>query len=169
MPKTVKSNHSLFVFNPYIGHLSDTTTPGQSGPGINGNEGVLRILQSSSITGASPSDCLVSYPGHSWGWSYPYAEKLSVYSTASANWAKFTKFFSYKLKPLRFYGSHFLGYILIFAYTICQHLAQFSVNHLSHPVMPGLVFLLCQLAAFAYLSPHNVHLLSCISSIFALI
>ena len=31
------------------------------------NEGVLRILQSPSITGTSPSDCLVSYPGYSLG------------------------------------------------------------------------------------------------------
>ena len=44
--------------------LSGTTAPGQSGPGSNGNEGVLRIPQSSSIAGTSPSDCLVSYPGH---------------------------------------------------------------------------------------------------------
>ena len=36
------------------------TFPGQSGPWSNGNEGVLRIPQSSSITGTSPSDCLVS-------------------------------------------------------------------------------------------------------------
>ena len=46
--------------------LSDATTPGQSGPGSNG------ISQSSSITGTSPSDCLVSYLGHSlceWGGS----------------------------------------------------------------------------------------------------
>ena len=47
--------------------LSGATTPGQSGPGSNGNEGVLRIPQSHSITGTSPSDCLVSYPGHSLG------------------------------------------------------------------------------------------------------
>ena len=33
--------------------------------GANGNEGVLRIPQSSSIAGTSPSDCLVSYPGYS--------------------------------------------------------------------------------------------------------
>ena len=42
------------------GNLSGVTTPGQRGPGSNGNEGVLHIPQSSSITGASPSDCLVS-------------------------------------------------------------------------------------------------------------
>ena len=43
------------------------TTPGQSGPGSDGNEGVLRIPQISSIAGTSTSDCLVSYPGHSLG------------------------------------------------------------------------------------------------------
>ena len=45
--------------------LSGATTTGQSGPEINGNEEVLCIPQNSSITGASPSDCLVSYTGHS--------------------------------------------------------------------------------------------------------
>ena len=40
--------------------LSGATTPGQTGPESKGNEGVLRIPQSSSITGTSPSDCLVS-------------------------------------------------------------------------------------------------------------
>ena len=44
--------------------LSGATTPGQSGPGSDGNEGVIRIPQSSSIAGSSPSNCLVSYPGH---------------------------------------------------------------------------------------------------------
>ena len=39
--------------------LTRATTPGQSGPGSDGNEQVLRILQSSSITGASPSDCYI--------------------------------------------------------------------------------------------------------------
>ena len=43
--------------------LSGTTTLGQSGPGSNGNEGVLLIPQSSKA-GASPSDCLMSYLGH---------------------------------------------------------------------------------------------------------
>ena len=44
---------------------SGATIPGQTGPGSNGNEGVLRISQSSSINGTSPSDCLVSILGHS--------------------------------------------------------------------------------------------------------
>ena len=46
--------------------LSGATTPGQSEPGCEGNKGVLRILESFSITGTLPSDCLTSYPGHSW-------------------------------------------------------------------------------------------------------
>ena len=45
--------------------LSGATTPGQSGPKSDSNKGVLRIPQSSIITGTSPSDCLMSYPGHS--------------------------------------------------------------------------------------------------------
>ena len=41
------------------------TFTGQGGPGSDGNEGVLHIHQSSSITGDSPSDCLVFYLGQS--------------------------------------------------------------------------------------------------------
>ena len=46
--------------------LSGATTPGQSGLGSEGNEGVLHIPQISKA-GASPSDGLMSYPGHSLG------------------------------------------------------------------------------------------------------
>ena len=45
--------------------LSVATTADQSGPGIDGNKGALRISQSSYITKASPFDWLMSYPGHS--------------------------------------------------------------------------------------------------------
>ena len=55
----------LVLFNPLIGPISGTTIPGQSRPGSDGNKGVLCIPQSPSIAGTSPSDCLVSYPGHS--------------------------------------------------------------------------------------------------------
>ena len=41
--------------------LLGATSLGQSWSGTNGNKGVLHITQSSSITGASPSDCLESY------------------------------------------------------------------------------------------------------------
>ena len=68
--------------------LSGSITLGHSELGSNGIEGVFRISQSSSITGTSPPDCLVSYPGHSlnWGGAYPFAEVQSVYPTAPADW-----------------------------------------------------------------------------------
>ena len=47
---------------PIDRNLLGVTTPGQSEPGSDGNKTVLCIPQSSSIT-----DCLISYPGHSWG------------------------------------------------------------------------------------------------------
>ena len=79
------SNSSIWFIDKT---LSGATTPGQSGAGSIGNEGVLCIPQNSSITGASPLDCLMSYPGHSLEEkSYPSAEKQSVYSTAPADWA----------------------------------------------------------------------------------
>ena len=65
---------------------SGATIPGQSGLGSDGNEGVLCIPQSSKITGASPSDCLVSYLGqHLLAEAYPSAEKQLVYSAAPAD------------------------------------------------------------------------------------
>ena len=67
--------------------LSGATTLGQRGPGNDGNEGVFCIPQSSSITGTSPSDFLVSYRGHLLvdGESHLSAEVQSVYSTAPAD------------------------------------------------------------------------------------
>ena len=41
--------------------LSGATTQSQSGPGSDGNKEVIHIPQSASITGASLSDCLISY------------------------------------------------------------------------------------------------------------
>ena len=67
--------------------LSGAITLGLSRPGSDGNEVVLRIPQSSSITGTSASDCLVSYPRHSLREYCIYAEMQSVYSTALADWA----------------------------------------------------------------------------------
>ena len=66
--------------------LSDATTP--SGPGSDGNLGLLHISQSSSIIGTSPSDYLVSYPCHLLGMgSYPSVELQSVYIPSRlGNW-----------------------------------------------------------------------------------
>ena len=49
---------------------------------------MLCNLQSSNITEASPSDCLVSYPENLLE-SYPFSKMQSVYSAAQANWATF--------------------------------------------------------------------------------
>ena len=59
-----------------MGVLPGATNPGQSEPWSDGNEELLRIPQSSSITVTSPSDYLESYP---------FAEMQSVYSTAPAD------------------------------------------------------------------------------------
>ena len=68
---------------PIAGTLTGTTTLGQSGSGSNGTKGVFHIPQSSR-TGTSPSDCLVSYAGHSFveRGSYSTAEVQLAYSTA---------------------------------------------------------------------------------------
>ena len=47
--------------------LSGITTPGLSGPGSDGNKGVLHIPQTLRITKTSRSDCLMSHAGHSLG------------------------------------------------------------------------------------------------------
>ena len=68
--------------------LSGASTLDQSGPGSNGNKELLCIPQSSSITGASQLNCLMSYPGLLLaGRSYPSPKMQSVYSTVPAEWA----------------------------------------------------------------------------------
>ena len=67
--------------------LSGDTISGQSEPGSDGNEGVLRIPQNSCITGTWSSDYLVLCPGYSLGESYSSAEMHSVYSTTLTDWA----------------------------------------------------------------------------------
>ena len=104
--------------------LSDASTLGWGGPGSDGNEGVLCILQSSSITGTSPSDCLVSYPEHSLGEvSYISAEKQSAYSNASANWAikSFKKISCHQL------FLHFCVYCSC-NYLLCKPLVKLTVS-----------------------------------------
>ena len=76
-----------FYLKKKINLTSASTTLGPSVPGSDSNEEVLHISQSSSITGTSASDCLVSYPGHLLERSYPSAEKQLVNSTASTEWA----------------------------------------------------------------------------------
>ena len=81
--------HSVWMTNCSIWSidrtLSDATTLGQSGPGNNGNEGVLCIPQSSSITIVSPLDCLVPNPGHLLeGWVLPLSrDAIDVFYSPS--------------------------------------------------------------------------------------
>ena len=65
--------------------LSGATTPGQSRTESDGNEKVLRILQSTSITGTSPLFSVISRTLVVEG--YPSAVVQSVYSTALVDWA----------------------------------------------------------------------------------
>ena len=76
-------------------------------------EVVLCIPQSSSITGASPLDYVMSYPGHSLMWfgSYSSAGMLSVYSTAPAVWA---------IQTIRLQIIYI--YIYIYIYIICKRI-----------------------------------------------
>ena len=81
---------TLFIWIwPIDRTLSGIITPSQSGPGSHGSEEVFCIPQSSSIPGASQSDCLVPYPRHSLGESYFSAEMQSVYSVTPADWVIF--------------------------------------------------------------------------------
>ena len=64
--------------------LSRATIQGQSGPGSNGNERVLRIPQSSSLTIRLFSVIFRTLIGRGFN---PSAEVQSVYSTAPADWA----------------------------------------------------------------------------------
>ena len=73
--------------------LSSATMQGQSGPGSDGNEWILCIFQSLSITGALPRDCLMFIQNTHWGGDggeglTPTAEMQSVYSTALVDWAQ---------------------------------------------------------------------------------
>ena len=93
MSKTILFQAIQFSINTQFSSIwpidrtpSGATTLGQRGPGSEGNKGVLRIAQSSSITGISQSDCLVSYLGHSLGGglSYPHCrEAVDVFYSCS--------------------------------------------------------------------------------------
>ena len=88
--------HAQFVlFDPKIGPKPVPPLPGQSEPGSNGNEGAFHILQIFKA-GASPSDTLALYPGHSLLGSLTPLQWWSIlleYSTAAANWAVLGKEF----------------------------------------------------------------------------
>ena len=87
------SSKSFFCMNAQLNSIwpIERTVPcdtnlSPSAPGNNGNDRSFCILRISSITGTSPSDCLESYLGHSFGGGYPSVEEQSVYFAALADW-----------------------------------------------------------------------------------
>ena len=79
------SNSSIW---PIGRTLSGFTTLGQSGHQSNGREGVYHIPQNSSITEASPPDCLVSYQDTCWEEVLPLCrDAVAVfYSPSQLGW-----------------------------------------------------------------------------------
>ena len=73
--------HTVCSIWPIDRTLSGATTPGQGGSGSNGNEKALYIPQISNA-GASPSEGLMSYPGHSLGRVLPLCkDAVTVFSS----------------------------------------------------------------------------------------
>ena len=79
---------TLILFISIDRTLLGAAIPDQSGPWSDGIKGIFRISQRSSITAASPSDCLELNTGHSLGESYLSADMQSGYSAAPDNWTK---------------------------------------------------------------------------------
>ena len=86
--------------------LLGITTPDQIEPGSDGNERVHCIPQSFKITGASPSDCLMSYLGDSLGDFYLSAE----FSTAPVTVGKT------KIDCTMLFGFGFTDFFLLYQF-----------------------------------------------------
>ena len=118
---------------------SGATIPGLSERGSDGNEGVLRIPQISSITGASSSDCLVSFQGYSlreWGESYSSAKILLVYFNLVLSSVLFL------VTPYVFDPQRFLQYLAIhfnYIYSFWVSVVLFLFPYLA----PGMFCSLC--------------------------
>ena len=82
-----KNQRKRIKRNEYL-DLARELRKGTSGPVSDSNEGVFRTPRRSSITWASPSDCFMSYLGHTCvRSSYSSAKMQSVYSKAPGDWA----------------------------------------------------------------------------------
>ena len=100
--------------------LSGATTAAQSRTGSDGHKGVLNIPLSSSITGASASDCLISYPEHLLGESYPPAEMNSVYSSTGPIYVvKFWVFYVFTTQTAKMLNSSWI--LNLRKYVIMHH------------------------------------------------
>ena len=56
--------------------------------GVMAMKGYYAFPKATALLKPQPSNCLVSYPGHLLGESYPSAEMQSVYSAVPADWAR---------------------------------------------------------------------------------
>ena len=86
--------------------LLSATSRGQNWPGSDGDEGVPRIPQNSSITAASPLDGLVSYSGHLFGGRYyppPRRDAIGVFYSPSRLDYKRSFVNDYRYLHLNFY------------------------------------------------------------------
>ena len=102
---------------PIVRAVSGATTLSQSRPGSDGKDRLLYIPKSASITGTSPSYCLISYSGHSLGESYPSAEMQSDVFCSSSRLGHFLKQWCWR-------GYWFLGHF-------CWSLARRYFNLIS--------------------------------------
>ena len=94
--------------------VSGVTTSGQSGPESDGNKEVLLIPESFGITGASPSECLASYLGHSLQKSYPSAwDAVDVFCSPSRlghiSYFRNANITAYIVKMFRTFNNHSWG------------------------------------------------------------
>ena len=145
-------NHYLFRF--FYAHLtpqiidrtlSGATSVGQIGTGSDGNEGVLRILQSSCITETSPSACLVSFPGHSLGRVLPLCrDAVSVFcSHLPADGASLIfglnrhgKIMSKSLNVLFFIHNSYFWLLLIHHHSSSCHATSTDISDPLSPLLP---------------------------------
>ena len=138
--------------------LIDATIPRQSGPGCDSNENIRRIPQSFSITGTSPSDCLVSYPGHSLWEFCSSAYNHSVCSTAWADkamtfWVCFNSMWN--SNDIRFQGC-FYQCILVCSYHHHNwHCLIRSLSSISMPAYCSFLFKLIYIYIYTHTHTHT--------------
>ena len=95
------SAHIFCSIWPINRTLSDSTTPGQTGPGSNDNKRVLLVPQISKDVASSEKD-LMSNPGTRWWGSYPCAEMQSVNSIAEAGRVEM----NFEIMAMKEYSTH---------------------------------------------------------------
>ena len=112
---------------------SSAPTRGQSGHWWDRNEGVLGIPKSSCITGTPPSDCLVSYTGHS---------LMVCYSLQRCSWCIQQPQPS---RPNKFSETRYVR-----RWSVCGHTTAVFLGFI-FPDMQGTIFFSCHLS----FSPHD--------------